>query len=255
MEKSEPIEQVIEGIGEPAPTFKKSRPILWVVGGLVLAGGLGVLAYYVIFPLVFPGRPAVTSSIPSSTQRLQLRHVSYFTQPTGARSKITFQELNSGTIRDALGQIAASVAPAGTLKELEIASPSGQVLSAEFLDGAMSLTVSKTFLGKWFEQDFTGFLYYNNGAWPGYVLKIKSGANRNEIVSDFYPDIESSANNLYISFASLGEWKLGNYNGSASRYAIGRRPGESFNYGVFGNYLVLSTNFDGFKAAISALGF
>ena len=76
-----------------------------------------------------------------------------------------------------------------------------------------------------------------------------------QIKSDFYPDIEISANDFYVAGADLGQWKNGSVNGQSTRYAVGSFPGETFNYGIFGDYLVISTNFDGFKAAVFALGF
>lgn len=259
MEKSEPIPEIMKGIEveTEAPTVRRIRSVVWIIGALIVAGGLGVLAYFVIFPRIFPAQgpqPAIKSVVPVTKAPVSLRHVSYFVNPAAARSKITFQELTESNIREALSKVAASVLPAGSLKELEIAGAVGQIPVADYLSRLLGLTVSKSDLNRWFVEDFTAFMYYDrNGVWSGYVLKMKP-ETASEIASEFYPDIESSAGDLYISPASLGEWKLGNYKGSGSRYASGRRPGESFNYGAFGNFLILSTNFDGFKAAVAALG-
>ena len=49
-------------------------------------------------------------------------------------------------------------------------------------------------------------------------------------------------------------FKSGSYNGSATRYSAGSQAGSSFNYGAFGNYVVISTSFTGLKAAVALLG-
>ncbi len=248
MEKPETIEQVMEGVEEPKRGKGFGKTLIVLLGVLIIAGGLGTFAYFVVFPLVFPTRVA------APTLTVPLAHTSYFSVSVVSRSKITFKDLNRSTINEALNQLAASSLSAGTIKELEISGQTGQVQAADYLDKAMNLTVSKASLNNWLEKDFTAFMYYdNNGVWPGYVFKIKSGAV-SAVKSDLYPDIESSADQLYISPATLGSWKNGNVSGSSTRYAIGSRPGEAFNYGIFGNYLVLSTNFDGFKVAVNSLG-
>ena len=49
-------------------------------------------------------------------------------------------------------------------------------------------------------------------------------------------------------------FKDGTLNAMASRYSVGSTPGASFNYGVFGGYLVISTSYDGLKAVAPMLG-
>ena len=248
MEKPETLEQVVEGMEEPKMKSGLLKKLPIILGGVVLAGALGVFAYYVVFPLVFPS--PVTTPVPT----IPLAHTSYFTIPAASRSKITFKDLNKSTITEAINQVASAAAPAGAIKEIEVAGAGGQIPFSAYSDQLMNLTVSKANLDQWLEKDFTAFMYYdNNGAWPGYILKVMPNY-LNEIRAKFYPDIEASAGGLYVSPASLGVWKDGNVSGYPTKYAIGARSGESANYGIFGNYLVISTNFDGFKTAVTAIG-
>jgi hypothetical protein len=248
MEKPETIEQVVEGMEEPKMKSGLLKKLPIILGGVVLAGALGVFAYYVAFPLILPSPVATPVPI------IPLAHTSYFAIPASSRSKITFKDLNKSTISEAINQVASAAAPAGTIKEIEVAGAGGQVPFSVYADQLMNLTISKTDLDRWLEKDFTAFMYYdNNGAWPGYVLKVMPNY-LNELRAKFYPDIEASSGSLYVSPASLGVWKEGNVKGYSTKYAIGTRAGESANYGLFGNYLIISTNFDGFKAAVNSLG-
>ena len=110
----------------------------------------------------------------------------------------------------------------------------------------------KDFLSRTFDDDFTAFRHYDaDGSWPGYVAKIKDHQVLAPVIA---PILENYAGKFYPFQEDLGEFKNGNVFGIKTRYAVGSRPGASFNYGLFKDYLVISTNFEGFKLALRSLG-
>ena len=128
------------------------------------------------------------------------------------------------------------------------AATSGQVLG---------VLVPGSGLETYLEADVTVFAYYNGGkSYPGYVFKLKSGA---DLVSAqaAAAKIEASANlaALYPDNpgAPKGGWKDGSVGGVKTRYLAYSSAGASVNYGWAGNYLVISTSYEGFKKAAELL--
>jgi len=110
----------------------------------------------------------------------------------------------------------------------------------------------KDFLSRTFNDDFTAFRYYDaDGSWPGYVAKIK---DFQVLAPAIAPILENYAGKFYPSEENLGKFKDGFVFGVKTRYAVSSKPGVSFNYGLFKDYLVISTNFEGFKLALKLLG-
>ena len=235
------------------------KPIwLFIVGGIVIAAVSFVLGYFVIFPLVFPAKEAITvteqpsvSTIPAATAPQKVEHKSLFVIQTTGISNVSVSPMDLLGISVALQSAAAVRLAEGSIKEIAILDQNNSQISyseflAQFLSGA-----DKTQLEQWFENDFSAYLYYDrNGVWPGYVAKIK----RNPSLQTSLENPSNVANFYLAPLRTLTPFKDGKINNYATRYASGSQVGAAFNYGIFGDYFVISTSYDGLKAAIKLLG-
>lgn len=236
-------------VGEEASSQRKK--ILWAISIALGAVALGLLGYFVLFPLIVPPK----AEAPDVEQRKEVPlpivkvHKSFFVKTPAAVNQINLADLSLLNIAVALQDESARVLPAGSIKEVEILDDADSQVGfssylAEFIP---SLDVSK--LSNLFEDDFTAYLYYdNNGVWPGYVVKIKAGGDIREIEN-------SDVTVFYVTPPGImGNFKDGKVGVYSTRYAIGTKSGSAFNYGYFGNYLILSTSYNGLKAALPLLG-
>lgn len=217
---------------------------------VVLAGGLGVFFYFIVLPLIFPPSP-----VPSETlEETVVSHMSYFAAPVESRARINFLDLTFSNIRDALSQTAKAALPSGKIKEVEILDTNDRQVPASRYLVQLAPSLNEQSLSEVINADFTSFLYYTEkGVWPGYVFKVKDPALARGMIG---PALEEFAARFYISSpGAIGEFKNADYKGTGNRYALGTSEGASFNYGIAGDFLVVSTNFDGYKAALAALGF
>ncbi len=138
------------------------------------------------------------------------------------------------------------------LREIIIPKDQGRSVSFAKLFHNLFPFLDAAFLDGYFENDFTFFQYQDShGSWPGYVAKIKNGQAFNSV---FALILENYGERFFPSVESLGLFRDGLVAGAKTRYAVGFQPGAALNYGVFGDYLVISASFEGFKLAIGALG-
>jgi len=241
----------------------KKKTWLFIVGGVVAGITLGLLGYFIIFPLLFsapePTTPPPAGKPVVSKPVVVERHQSYFVVPASATTKINLSNVNLLNISIALQNESAVQLPDGTLKEVEILDgEGGQVAYSEFMLQFLPGT-GKVLLEQLFERDFTAYLYYDNqGVWPGYVAKvidpIKASA---EIKATLRLSLEnvSGLPAFYITTPGVfSVFKDGRVADSPTRYSVGSQPSAAFNYGVFGDYFVMSTSYDGLKAALQLLG-
>ncbi len=231
------------------------KTVLLILLAVIVVGGVGALAYFVVFPLLFPPSVPVTAPPPVQVPSLA-QHKSFLVSPPAAEAEIKLADRSYLTIITALQSESFTQLADGQFKEVKISDNRGQVPFAGFLGG---ITPAATALGvqDWFEDDFTAVLYYDpNGAWPLYAARLKDGVDAATVASGF-KQIESVLDtaNFYLttpgSFAEFKDGKIGNY---ATRYSVGTQLGASFNYGVFGRFFVISTNFNGLKVALPLLG-
>lgn len=240
--------------GKGGGFIKILKTLMVVVIIAVIVGGVGAIGYYVIFPLVFPpGEPAAVKP-PVSTEKVT--HKTYLVLPPAAESEVDLTNRSYAAITVALQNEAFAQLADGQLKELKISDSNGQVPFAGYI-AAVAPSSGALDLKNWFEGDFTALLYYNPaGVWPMYIGRLKSGVDPAVVMSGFnsLENVLEIGNFYFISPGSFAGFKDGKYSGSATRYNIGTQLGASFNYGIFGQYLVVATNFDGLKATLSLLG-
>lgn len=231
------------------------RNIMLIVVALIFIGAVGAVSYFVVFPLLFPSKVAVTTPTPPVTA--PLTHRSYLVKPAAAQAELKLSDHKYLTIAAALQGESFNQLSEGKSKEVAFSENGQQLPFATFLTSVAPVTTALTDAG-YFEQDFTAILYYDaNGVWPVYVAKLKAGVSAADAINGV-KTIEGvlDLNNFYLAspgtFAAFKDGKIGNY---ATRYAVGGQSGASFNYGVLGNYFVLSTSYNGLKAAMPLLGF
>lgn len=254
-----PETQVPEGMTgmEEEPPTKGKKPWLWIILGVVIIG-LGTLAYFVVLPLISaPPSPLPTPSPSPTTQVITpAPHNSLFLTPVPDESRVNLQNFLLSTITNNLQLVAANRLPDNTLQEVEIADTNdSQVPWSSYLSAFLP-TLTPTQLATWFEDDFTAFIFYDGkGVWPGYVAKIKNGVNVDEAKANLSILETSDLSKFYLSPPGVfGQFKNGQINGKATRYAVGGIPGAALNYGFVNSYFIVSASYDGLKAAAPLLG-
>lgn len=263
MEKPETVSQLPGPVTPPPGGKKILKPALIILGILVLGGGLGVFGYYVFYPLIFPAS-APTGTVVEQPPVEQppavtvVPHTSYFVTAPALYEEVRLSDFSPLTISNALQSAALNSPGENQVKEIAILDNSGsQAAFPAFAAALTSNALNEAALSSVFENDFTAYFYYDSrGVWPGYVAKIKSGVPAANAASALSSVENMDLNLLYIN--GLGQvfqpFKDGKYKDYSTRYAVGSRSGASFNYGVLGNYAIISTSFDGLKAAVALLG-
>lgn len=259
----ETTNQIPGGIASVAP--RSGNKIFYIILGLLFAVGLGFVSYYFIYPLVFPATPVetpqVVAEIPAPVPEVAepslspTAHQSLFVNLPTSQAQINLSELSALEIISRLQEESSKTAVPGTVKELLISLKGAPALFSEFLPVlANNLTADeiKTVVG----DDFTGFLFYDDkGVWPGYVAKLRPDVPPMNAQTTFAKLESSDIRLFYTEEPGIHEeFKTGPVKGAPVRYAAFSKAGASFNYGIVGEYLVISTSFDGFTEALKYLG-
>lgn len=236
----------------------KKKAVLWVssILGVIV---LGLVGYFVVYPLLFPPAPPEPPPAPPAPPAPALIHQSYFSTAADATARVVLANVSLFSISDELATVAGAGLEAGKLQEVVVAdSGDSQVPASSYL-GAFGLGISAADLATWFEDDFTAFMYYDaNGEWPGYVLKLKAGVTADAAKAGLAALESADLSALYLDpvGAASGAFRDGQVNGKAARYvAFPDRAGAAFSYTVADEYAILSTNYDGAKKAATLLGF
>ncbi|HEY4475530.1 MAG TPA: hypothetical protein VJB92_02295 [Candidatus Paceibacterota bacterium] len=244
---------------EKAPADGKKLAVwLGVFVGII---ALGLIGYFVVYPLISTPEVSPQPS-PSPTQSTNVSpHNSLFISPPALTAEINLSNLLYSTIMDSLRGVSAGGNPAGSLQEVVISDEnSNQVPFSSFVAAFVTNPAASQFMN-WFEDDFTAFVYYDaNGAWPGYVAKVRNGVNIDELKSAIGALETADLSKFFISNpGAFSAFKAGNLNGRTTRYAIGSTSGAAFNYGVIDTtsnvFLLISTSYEGLRSATSYLGF
>lgn len=116
-----------------------------------------------------------------------------------------------------------------------------------------------SFLTNNFESSFNILLFpQENEIWPVYVVRKKDNASIDQVtLLNQLSALESaSIENLYLSPVSgRAVFRTGPVGESySSRYAAFENKPASFNYGMFSNYFIISTTYQGLLKAIELLG-
>lgn len=251
----ETIAQSPDGTNE-APSRARLFMIIGVsISGIVI---LSLAGYYLAYPLFFaaPKLPLVEEeSITEVPTPRVLPHVSLFQTPLPSQAQLNLPEVSRDAIRAAVERELLGHPAPHVMDEMAILVNGGQVPFADFIS-ALIPEFSAEEVKRLIADDFSGFAYFDsNGHWPGYVAELQPSAIPSEVQSVFARLESSNLASFYVNDpGAKGEFKSGQVHGIPTRYAVFSQPGASFNYGIFGNYLVISTSFDGLKAILPYLG-
>ncbi len=242
----------------------KSNKALWIIITLVVIIGLAALGYYVIYPMLAPQPVAQTPVTPAApaapetpaapvTPTLAVHTSAFVFEPAGkVPAQPTTLDLTSiNGILKSVGDNAANE----TLTEVLMSDEKGQLAFAKYLTALLPSFPDAAQASTWMEDDFTAYVYKNNaGTWPGYIAKLKSGANL-ETLAQWVALLETNdLTNFYVSNpGKLAPFKNGTYKTISDRYATGSN-GASFNYAIVNNYFVINTSFEGLKESLRLLG-
>lgn len=238
------------------------RSIFGALLGFMLVVGVGAAGYFWIYPTLFGegNQPDVVASPPSGNVATlapqPIVHRSLFTKLPTLTGTIAVQRVTQGGLTQALQQEAANQAPAKSIKELAFTDGDGAPLRFGETIVALLPGLNKGDIQNTVEDDFTGFLYYNEkGVWPGYVAKLKSTAVPADVQAAFAGLEGLDVAALYLKDPGVGEnFQTGPFRGAPIRYRVFAASGASFNYGTVGDYMLIATSFDAFKSAVDLLG-
>jgi hypothetical protein len=257
-----------------APAVKVVAPsgarhtLLVILGIIIFLAIAGAVVYFFLWPLLFPAAPTSTPPAAVTTPSTQpvapptslaglTSHQSFFTAPVSPSAQISLN-LSLPMLQVAVAAAAADSQPAGTFKEISFTSGGKPFTAQDFLGLALP-GLAKDFLTDTFEQDLTGFVYYDqNGSWPGYVFKVKAGSDVDTAKSTVGPILEAAPAGFFA--VSPGAPKDSVFDdgalpdGKAVRLMRFTKKGSALEYGWFGNYLTVSTSYQGLIEAVKRLG-
>ncbi len=239
-----------------APKKKSGKLWIWISLLIVIAGG-GTAAYFFVYPSLAPAPVAPVTPPPAPTPITPvIPHNSYFLTAPQTNSELRLNNLLYTTIINSLQNLAATKLTDGFVQEVAILDAQGSQITFSSYLPVFAAGFTPTQLANWFEDDFTAFLYYDkNGVWPGYVAKIKNGANLDEVSSNLASLEKEDLSKFYLAApGGFGPFKSGQLNGKSTRYAGGSAVGSSFNYALINGELIISTSYNGLKAAAPLLG-
>lgn len=242
--------------GAVSASSKTGKLVAAIAGSAVVVVGLGLLGYYVVYPLAFPPKtgtvPAPVAEAPAP-KPAALPHASLFVTAPSLQAALTVSDVTAVDIIGALQSEARNPATPGSMKELSIADLNGQVPAANYLNALLPEFSAAELRGA-LEDDFTAFLYYDDkGAWPGYVFKMKPSAVATDVQQMLSRFEVADISRMFLDNpGSHDGFKTGPVNGAPFRYAVFQKPGAAFDYGLVMDYVVVTTSYQGLK---SALGF
>lgn len=252
----------------------RSKTVLVIIGILIGVIAIAAVVYFVIYPNFFPlnnlleNVPGVSTppvSEEAASQREESAalplpqgegHQSFFTIPADLGATVQLSGLTLNSWRQAIN-IEADNKPSGDniLKEI-VLSVNGSQPSFSYFLPVIFEDFSSGELSQFFAEDFTTFLFYDkNGVWPGFIAKLKEGADltKAKILISKLED-SSTLINLYLTSVgapSSAGFKTGNYN---ARYITFPDSSAALDYAWANNYLVISASYSGFKVALAKLG-
>jgi len=262
----------VDSAGKPPGGGGKKKALLMGLGIVVFLAAAAAVANFFVLPIFLSDtelteppvveddmsaeETTVTPTIPTFV------HTSYFDEPvTGGSVEVNVNAVNRTNITAALQQTAANRAlkQEDAITEFYLTQGlNGAPIEGDDILAAMLPDVQ--FVAD-LDQDFTGFMYSDGtDVYPGYIFAFDA--------ADLAATRTSFKNTLENSEA-LGNFFLANpgtpteagfkdgmaiTGGGNSRWVAFSDGETSLDYGFKGSFAVVSTSFDGFKAALDKLG-
>jgi hypothetical protein len=197
------------------------KTILLIIGGLILAGGIGYGAYYLVSNLTSTPKISMPTAntnlpvplVPTSTGKIAtttvpeipaippLVHKSLILIPTKTESILV--SLPGVSFESAIASSSQEKLLVGSVKDLSFVNASGtplesaDILGAYFGSGSVALSA-------FFEKDFTSWLYYDKtgGAKLGLILQLKPSVLFEQASSSVSAILGNLASNISSFFVS-----------------------------------------------------
>ncbi len=266
-------------------TPKRGHGILWVVALIVLATLLLVF-YFIIYPTFFEkdgaqeqlqkenevvvNEPSLDDvappeAEPTPTEEVKTPAPSYKSLFKVAADVVLPAELPTPgdgiRVQQAFGKNSATLTSTSpSFREIVLKDGGGVPVSLSVI---MSALLPQVFTTQTLSQ-FSNASYFSyvdsNNTWPGYVAVLSSSASTASIQAAVQAELEKASvealKGLYLHNPGAGDvWKQGKTGTINNRYLVFTDGSFqiSLNYGWVGNTLVISTSYDGFKAALNRL--
>lgn len=262
---------------QPAPRPpKKHSALIWIIALMVIVVLAGV-GYFVFANLLSGSKPAATpaaqtgfpslppiaptSSAPSPTTSTSTAvsaplFTSFFTVPPTAQLSVSYATSTGiGGLKVALNNALPINATSGFYEVLVSNKNTSQLLSVADLIPYMISAYSSNFVISSFQSQPDLFIYQDSkGIWPGVVLELNASTTTSSVKTTVAKIESADLSAFYmVSPGTFGAFKNGTIGTYTERYALSSN-GSAFDYGFFGKYLILSSSYDGIKAAVSHLG-
>lgn len=262
---------------------KKGGKNIFVVSLVaILVIGLGALGYFILYPMIFgetnvPPPPTENSILPPSeptppsqseppsqptpppeqalpaTTPSQISHVSLFKTSPDTTSDLSITNLTFDSLKSVL---AFETADVPIFKEIVGTTAENELFT---FDAFAPTFAPATFNGNIltaFGSDFTLFSYTDSkGTWLGFIAQVKHDASLSTLQNALKGiETDPAISKLFLKSPGTAQtWKSGKVGIVDTRYAAYTLPGAALNYGWFGNYLIVSASYEGFKEALRRL--
>ncbi len=250
------------------PPNHARKSLLITLGILVFLALIGAVIYFYVLP-IFTAKTTPTPApvvqaptptptpVPAPVPTGLTQHQTFFTAPASPSASVSL-DLSLVSVQAAIAAVSSDTQPVGTFKEINFAVGGKPWTAQDFL-GFVLPSLTKDFVSNTFEQDFTSYVYYDkNGAWPGYVFKLKSGVDATAAKATADPVIEASPAVFFQtspgaqSKTAFSDGALPD--GKAVRFVTFSKKGAALEYSWFGSYLTVSTSYQGLIEAVKHLG-
>jgi hypothetical protein len=260
-------------VGIPTVTVigpkKSNKKVIILAGVVVLLLAIWAVVQFLIVPALHsshatPTVPAVVTTpaqVIAPSAPIAIVHRSFFTATTSTSTTVSLNSpVSVSSLQEGIASSTSVTEPTGTFEDISFVNvmPNGPTTvsgpwTAQALLGTALPSSSSTVLSNLFNQDVTGFAYYNaSGIWPGYVFELNSAGSLATASSTIDPLIEANAANFFQvqPGTSSGAFTNGSLpDGKAVRYLAFSKKGATLEYGWIGNYLVISTSYQGMVEA------
>ena len=246
---------------------KKSRGWIWWILGVVVVIAIVAIGWWVyssyfstsleeLLPVETGSEANLTPPLPPVTGSQ-----SFFSFPEEDVSAVDVDGYKVVNILAGLQDAAGSLVADGQLREVALMVAGQPVELSLYLTTILpelERTNLAAVLDTEFSNDFSILLYrQNEQVWPVYVArkKVESAIDQATLLSRLAAIEETSVGNLYlVPPTGIAEFKTGPVGDKySSRYASFDNKPASFNYGLFGDYLIMSTTYQGLVEAIDLL--